>query len=64
MCLSPQNKCNVGYAFMNFFDAKMVASFYERYSGQRWSKFNSEKVCQVSYARIQGRVRLSFLVFF
>lgn len=50
-----KNKCNVGYAFMNFFDARKVADFYERYSGQRWSKFNSEKVCQVSYARIQGR---------
>ena len=30
-------------------------AFYEEFNGKRWDQFNSEKVCEVSYARIQGK---------
>ena len=31
--------------------------FYQQYHGKKWEKFNSEKVCDIAYARIQGKVR-------
>ncbi|KAL2068332.1 hypothetical protein VTL71DRAFT_16430 [Oculimacula yallundae] len=43
------NNCNVGYAFINFHD------FVELRSNQKWQRFRSEKVAEVSYATIQGR---------
>lgn len=51
-----QNKCNVGYAFINFIDCKNIVSFYEEFHGKKWEKFNSEKVCAITYARIQVSV--------
>lgn len=50
-----KNKCNVGYAFINFRDPLSIPSFYEEFNNKKWKKFNSEKVCQISYARIQGK---------
>ena len=50
-----KNKCNVGYAFINFTHTKDAVSFALRVCGKKWSKFNSEKVCSMSYANIQGR---------
>lgn len=50
-----KNKCNVGYAFINFIDPKSIIPFFKEFNGQRWHNFNSEKVCAISYARIQGR---------
>ncbi|KAG4429448.1 hypothetical protein IFR05_015070 [Cadophora sp. M221] len=43
------NNCNVGYAFINFHD------FVELRSNQKWQRFRSDKVAEVSYATIQGR---------
>lgn len=61
-----KNKCNMGYAFINFMDNTMIPSFHKEFHGQRWPHFNSEKVsyffdyqiCQLRYARIQGRSAL------
>jgi len=50
-----KNRCNVGYAFVNFIDPNHVISFVEEFHGQRWKNFNSGKVCAVTYARIQGQ---------
>ncbi|KAI8817912.1 RNA recognition motif 2-domain-containing protein [Fimicolochytrium jonesii] len=50
-----KNRCNVGYAFINFNGSAAVLSFAERVVGKKWSKFNSDKVCTLSYANIQGR---------
>ena len=30
----------------------------EEFSGKRWEHFKSDKVCEVSYARIQGKAML------
>jgi hypothetical protein len=49
------NKCNRGYAFVNFVSVSDVVSFYQRYHGLPWKVFNSEKICAVMYARIQGK---------
>lgn len=64
-----KNKCNLGYSFINFTTPDCIATFYRDFAGKRWERFNSEKVatqrckltrqiCEVTYARIQGRVGL------
>jgi hypothetical protein len=53
-----KNKCNVGYAFINFVDSSDVSRFFEEFNDQRWRNFNSEKVCALSYARIQGKAAM------
>jgi hypothetical protein len=53
-----KNKCNVGYAFLNFIDPISIIGFYERIQGKKWTRFNSEKICAVSYGRIQGKDNL------
>lgn len=39
-----KNKCNVGYAFINFMDYRRIVPFFQEFNGQRWKNFNSEKV--------------------
>jgi len=53
-----KNKCNVGYAFINFISTSSISSFYNKFDGKRWEKFNSEKVCAITFARIQGKSAL------
>jgi len=54
-----KNKCNVGYAFINFVDYKCIPAFYYEFVGKPWPRFNSEKICALTYARIQGREALA-----
>lgn len=49
-----KNRCNVGYAFVNFIDAEAVYDFNRRVSGQRWKNFYSMKVAELTYASVQG----------
>lgn len=48
------NKCNVGYAFINFTHPKHIATLTKARRGKRWSQYNSLKVIDVSFANIQG----------
>jgi hypothetical protein len=48
------NRCNFGYAFINFSNPKFIKDFYLEFNGKKWEKFNSEKICEIKYARIQG----------
>ena len=50
-----KNHCNVGYCFINFVDPKYIIAFVHDFNGKRWKNFNSEKICAVSFARIQGK---------
>ncbi|KAL0081548.1 RNA recognition motif 2-domain-containing protein [Phycomyces blakesleeanus] len=50
-----KNKCNVGYAFINFTNVKFAVTFANERVGKRWNLFNSEKRCSLSYANIQGK---------
>lgn len=50
-----KNKCNMGYAFINFMEAESIIPFYKEFDSQKWTNFNSEKVCAISYARLQGK---------
>ncbi|KAG8365787.1 hypothetical protein BUALT_Bualt17G0008100 [Buddleja alternifolia] len=53
-----QNKCNVGYAFINMTEPSLIVPFYQTFNGKKWEKFNSEKVASLAYARIQGKSAL------
>ncbi len=35
-----------------------IPALYQRFHAKKWEKFNSEKVCNISYARIQGKSSL------
>jgi hypothetical protein len=50
-----KNRCNRGYAFINFVDFKDILPFHRRYFGKHWRTFNSDKICDITYARIQGK---------
>ncbi|KAH6572926.1 hypothetical protein BASA60_006338 [Batrachochytrium salamandrivorans] len=50
-----KNKCNVGYAFVNFTSAEAVIRFADRFVGRVWGKFKSEKICGMGFATIQGK---------
>jgi hypothetical protein len=53
-----QNNCNVGYAFINFLDSAYILDFYNEYNDKGWDSYNSEKVCQIKYGRLQGKKKL------
>ena len=52
------NKCNLGFAFINFVEPFHIILFYELYRGKKWKKFNSEKICELLYAKFQGKKQL------
>ena len=52
------NKCNLGFAFINFVEPLHIILFYELYKGKKWKKFNSEKICELLYAKFQGKKQL------
>jgi len=53
------SKCNVGYAFINFRTPQACELFIHLYNGVKAKAclpgFSSVKVCEVTYARVQGR---------
>ncbi|XP_015957356.1 protein terminal ear1-like isoform X2 [Arachis duranensis] len=49
-----KNKCNVGYGFVNMTSPEATMRLYKAFHGQRWQVFNSRKICEVTYARVQG----------
>lgn len=53
-----KHRCNVGYAFVNFYEQfrkEAIVEFFQLFNEKRWDKFNSEKICKISYARLQGQ---------
>ena len=53
-----KHRCNVGYAFINFGPETYregIVEFFTLFNDKKWDKFNSEKICKISYARLQGQ---------
>ncbi|OAD74426.1 hypothetical protein PHYBLDRAFT_103751, partial [Phycomyces blakesleeanus NRRL 1555(-)] len=53
-----KNKCNVGYAFINFTNVNLKLSLHHTSLFIKYfirNLFNSEKRCSLSYANIQGK---------
>ena len=53
-----KNNCNMGYAFINFVDSIFIVDFFDEYDGTKWAQFNSDKICKITYGRIQGKKAL------
>ncbi|XP_077214030.1 uncharacterized protein LOC143848858 [Tasmannia lanceolata] len=53
-----KNKCNLGYAFVNFTNATAALRLYNSYHNHKWVVFDSKKICEITYARIQGKKSL------
>ena len=53
-----KNRCNRGYAFINFINFQDILAFHRRYYGKQWRTFNSDKICDITYARIQGKAAM------
>lgn len=53
-----QNRCNVGYAFINMTDTCFIPPLYMKQHNKKWDRFNSEKICEIAYARIQSLPKL------
>jgi hypothetical protein len=49
-----RNKCNVGYCFISFVNNEFARVFMEKLNGYKLPGFNSQKICEVSWARVQG----------
>lgn len=49
------NNCNLGFAFINFVESFHIILFFELFRGKKWKRFNSEKICELAYAKIQGK---------
>ncbi|KAK9271626.1 hypothetical protein L1049_001989 [Liquidambar formosana] len=48
------NKCNVGYGFVNLTSPQATWRLYKALHSRQWEVFNSRKICEVTYARLQG----------
>ena len=53
--LDKENKCNLGFAFINLIDPMHVVLFFNDFRGKKWKKFNSEKICELAYSKFQGK---------
>ena len=53
-----KNKCNMGYAFLNFVHSVYIVDFFMRFDSEKWPTFNSDKICKIKYGRIQGKYAL------
>ena len=53
-----KNGCNVGYAFINFINSVFIIEFYQQFNNKSWECFNSDKICKLTYGRIQGKQAL------
>ncbi|MCO5554589.1 hypothetical protein L7F22_008120 [Adiantum nelumboides] len=53
-----KNRCNLGYAFVNLTTPQATRRLHKAFHGRQWDEFNSRKICEVSYARLQGREAL------
>eukprot|EP01133_Synstelium_polycarpum_P013891 gene13891-16387_t len=56
--IDPNSKVNYGYAFINFTDYNYVVPFYSEFNSRKWDKYYCSKVCEITYARIQGKLSL------
>lgn len=53
-----KHKCNYGYAFINLKSQAEILNFYQEMNHKKWEYFKSNKICEIKYARIQGKNEL------
>ncbi|OMO75566.1 RNA recognition motif 2 [Corchorus olitorius] len=47
-------EANKGYAFVNFTNAGAVRKFFDGWNGKRWDCFQSNKIREICFAKLQG----------
>jgi len=51
--IDKDTKLNMGYAFINFINAKAALAFYDLYQRKSWPKvYKSKKICEIKYGRL------------
>lgn len=48
----------MGYCFINLLNSNDIKQFYLTFHDKKWELFKSRKVCEIKYARIQGKQEL------
>ena len=46
---------NFGYSFINFTSSYYIPYFYFMFNGKMWSNTNSQKICELTYSKVQGK---------
>lgn len=54
MPIDKNSQANMGYAFINMTHPKHVVEFHNEFHKYKWPHASSTKICEVSFARIQG----------
>lgn len=54
------NRCNLGYAFVNFTTTGAALRLYKLLHKLKWEAFCSKKVCEITYARLQVQHLISY----
>eukprot|EP00397_Hematodinium_sp_SG-2012_P019035 GEMP01019541.1.p1 GENE.GEMP01019541.1~~GEMP01019541.1.p1 ORF type:complete len:340 (+),score=60.03 GEMP01019541.1:20-1039(+) len=49
-----RNRCNMGYAFVNFLDKETAYKFRSVMHRRKLPACHSNKICEIAYARVQG----------
>lgn len=53
-----RNSAGLGYCFINMVEERDTLALYEAFAGKRWDEKGSKKVCEIKWARLQGKERL------
>ena len=57
--LDNENECNLGYAFINFVHPLHIVHFYHIFKARKWKLYKSNKECDLSFAKFQGKSELT-----
>ena len=57
--LDNENECNLGYAFINFVHPLHIVHFYHIFKARKWNLYKSNKECDLSFAKFQGKAELT-----
>ena len=57
--LDSENDCNLGYSFINFIDPLHIIYFYKKFKAKKWQFYKSNKECDLSFAKFQGKNELT-----
>ena len=54
-----ENECNLGYAFINFVNPLHIVHFYHIFKARKWKLYKSNKECDLTFAKFQGKSELT-----
>lgn len=57
--IDSENNCNLGYSFINFINPLHIIYFYNQFKSRKWKFYNSQKECDLTFAKFQGKSELT-----